>query len=110
MVRETWEVLLLFLLRINDTLLAPPTVGGRSSHASLSVFILSALIFNDVSNALLRPPLPAFSWGCREAGGEINGGAVRGVATGLRPLLPHAAVLEDGEGDAGQLETPPACR
>uniref|UniRef100_A0A3Q3FK96 Ral GTPase-activating protein subunit beta n=1 Tax=Labrus bergylta TaxID=56723 RepID=A0A3Q3FK96_9LABR len=27
MVRETWEVLLLFLLRINDTLLAPPTVG-----------------------------------------------------------------------------------
>lgn len=30
MVRETWEVLLLFLLRINDTLLAPPTVGGMS--------------------------------------------------------------------------------
>ncbi|XP_029632189.1 ral GTPase-activating protein subunit beta isoform X1 [Salmo trutta] len=28
MARETWEVLLLFLLRINDTLLAPPTVGG----------------------------------------------------------------------------------
>ncbi|XP_061114074.1 ral GTPase-activating protein subunit beta-like isoform X3 [Conger conger] len=28
MVRETWEVLLLFLLRISDTLLAPPTVGG----------------------------------------------------------------------------------
>uniref|UniRef100_A0A8C3AF95 Ral GTPase-activating protein subunit beta n=1 Tax=Cyclopterus lumpus TaxID=8103 RepID=A0A8C3AF95_CYCLU len=27
MVRETWEVLLLFLLRINDTLLAAPTVG-----------------------------------------------------------------------------------
>uniref|UniRef100_A0A674NWH6 Ral GTPase-activating protein subunit beta n=1 Tax=Takifugu rubripes TaxID=31033 RepID=A0A674NWH6_TAKRU len=27
MVRETWEVLLLFLLRVNDTLLAPPTVG-----------------------------------------------------------------------------------
>uniref|UniRef100_A0A8C5DL61 Ral GTPase-activating protein subunit beta n=1 Tax=Gouania willdenowi TaxID=441366 RepID=A0A8C5DL61_GOUWI len=27
MARETWEVLLLFLLRINDTLLAPPTVG-----------------------------------------------------------------------------------
>ncbi|XP_061745978.1 ral GTPase-activating protein subunit beta-like isoform X5 [Nerophis ophidion] len=25
--RETWEVLLLFLLHINDTLLAPPTVG-----------------------------------------------------------------------------------
>ena len=30
MARETWEVLLLFLLRINDTLLAPPTVGGQS--------------------------------------------------------------------------------
>ncbi|KAJ8369641.1 hypothetical protein SKAU_G00096690 [Synaphobranchus kaupii] len=28
MVRETWEVLLLFLLRVSDTLLAPPTVGG----------------------------------------------------------------------------------
>ncbi|XP_035238591.1 ral GTPase-activating protein subunit beta-like isoform X4 [Anguilla anguilla] len=28
MARETWEVLLLFLLRISDTLLAPPTVGG----------------------------------------------------------------------------------
>ncbi|KAK6303103.1 hypothetical protein J4Q44_G00255570 [Coregonus suidteri] len=27
MVRETWEVLLLFLLRLNDTLLAPPTIG-----------------------------------------------------------------------------------
>ncbi|XP_067095907.1 ral GTPase-activating protein subunit beta-like isoform X5 [Osmerus mordax] len=27
MVRETWEVLLLFLLRINDCLLAPPTTG-----------------------------------------------------------------------------------
>uniref|UniRef100_A0A8C5DL33 Ral GTPase-activating protein subunit beta n=1 Tax=Gouania willdenowi TaxID=441366 RepID=A0A8C5DL33_GOUWI len=29
MARETWEVLLLFLLRINDTLLAPPTVGAE---------------------------------------------------------------------------------
>lgn len=26
--RETWEALLLFLLAINDTLLAPPTVKG----------------------------------------------------------------------------------
>ncbi len=33
MVRETWEVLLLFLLRINDTLLAPPTVGGMPCPA-----------------------------------------------------------------------------
>jgi len=31
MVRETWEVLLLFLLRVNDTLLAPPTTGGEPS-------------------------------------------------------------------------------
>lgn len=35
MVRETWEVLLLFLLRINDTLLAPPTVGGTSLPPSI---------------------------------------------------------------------------
>lgn len=28
MTRETWEVLLLFLLQINDTLLAPPTAAG----------------------------------------------------------------------------------
>lgn len=28
--RETWEALLLFLLTINDTLLAPPTVKGTS--------------------------------------------------------------------------------
>ncbi|KAJ8400593.1 hypothetical protein AAFF_G00393620 [Aldrovandia affinis] len=34
MVRETWEVLLLFLLRINDTLLAPPTVGGSYTLAA----------------------------------------------------------------------------
>lgn len=27
--RETWEALLLFLLAINDTLLAPPTVRGN---------------------------------------------------------------------------------
>lgn len=36
MVRETWEVLLLFLLRINDTLLAPPTVGGKPPAAVLN--------------------------------------------------------------------------
>lgn len=34
MVRETWEVLLLFLLRVNDTLLAPPTVGGTAAAAA----------------------------------------------------------------------------
>lgn len=31
--RETWEALLLFLLAINDTLLAPPTVKGNLSLA-----------------------------------------------------------------------------
>jgi len=31
MARETWEVLLLFLLQINDTLLAAPTVQGSCS-------------------------------------------------------------------------------
>lgn len=30
MERETWETLLLFLLAINDTLLAPPTIKGMS--------------------------------------------------------------------------------
>ena len=43
-----------------------------------------------------------------EAGGEADGGAAGGVAAGLRPLLPHATLLEDGPRDAGQLEAPPA--
>lgn len=46
MVRETWEVLLLFLLRINDTLLAPPTVGGMSSPVrgspSFCIYVVSS--------------------------------------------------------------------
>uniref|UniRef100_A0A4W5RFI6 Ral GTPase-activating protein subunit beta n=1 Tax=Hucho hucho TaxID=62062 RepID=A0A4W5RFI6_9TELE len=37
MARETWEVLLLFLLRINDTLLAPPTVGDILDDANSSL-------------------------------------------------------------------------
>lgn len=41
MVRETWEVLLLFLLRINDTLLAPPTVGGISLPVLHNLYSLS---------------------------------------------------------------------
>lgn len=40
MVRETWEVLLLFLLRINDTLLAPPTVGGIAAATGSSIPVL----------------------------------------------------------------------
>lgn len=43
MVRETWEVLLLFLLRINDTLLAPPTVGGKSPLEVVSYSIVMVL-------------------------------------------------------------------
>lgn len=46
MVRETWEVLLLFLLRINDTLLAPPTVGGMSCPV-LHSFFCNYVVIND---------------------------------------------------------------
>lgn len=52
------------------------------------------------------PPPPSGRGG--EAGGEADGGAAGGVAAGVRPLLPHAALLEDGPRDAGQLEAPPA--
>lgn len=45
MARETWEVLLLFLLQINDILLAPPTVQG--------LFILFFLIYFWDSKSLL---------------------------------------------------------
>lgn len=48
MVRETWEVLLLFLLRINDTLLAPPTVGGMPPPVSHSPhYCIIIIIIND---------------------------------------------------------------
>lgn len=47
MVRETWEVLLLFLLRINDTLLAPPTVGGMPPPVSHSPHYCIIIIIND---------------------------------------------------------------
>uniref|UniRef100_A0A672J2I9 Ral GTPase-activating protein subunit beta n=1 Tax=Salarias fasciatus TaxID=181472 RepID=A0A672J2I9_SALFA len=43
MVRETWEVLLLFLLRINDTLLAPPTVGGKPLAEKLAEKLMAVL-------------------------------------------------------------------
>lgn len=44
MVRETWEVLLLFLLRINDTLLAPPTVGGSGQLCPQKTCLASILM------------------------------------------------------------------
>lgn len=61
---------------------------------------------------MTRPPSPMTrcslpSGRGREAGREADGGAPGGVATGLRPLLSHAPLLEDGPRDAGQLETPP---
>lgn len=50
MVRETWEVLLLFLLRVNDTLLAPPTVGGivAAGGCSLCLWTITGNVINDV--------------------------------------------------------------
>lgn len=48
MVRETWEVLLLFLLRVNDTLLAPPTVGGT---------VAAAVAYQSLTLTQLTPPL-----------------------------------------------------
>ena len=53
------------------------------------------------------PSLPPRRDG-REAGREADQRAVRGVVPRLHALLPHAALLEDGQGDAGQLEAPPA--
>jgi len=38
--RDTWEALLLFLLAINDTLLAPPTVKGLYLIVSLAKILL----------------------------------------------------------------------
>lgn len=55
MVRETWEVLLLFLLRINDTMLAPPTVGGQSARAPgprVRLFLSQSLSFGLVYSAV----------------------------------------------------------
>lgn len=37
--RQTWEALLLFLLSINDTLLAPPTVKGNFYICCFVIFI-----------------------------------------------------------------------
>lgn len=96
MVRETWEVLLLFLLRINDTLLAPPTVGGNVSpvlrNPSGCIFLLIINTYYD-SIALNSPSFS--SRGGREIGRETDGSAVRGVAAGMRSLLSHASILED---------------
>lgn len=60
-------------------------------------------------NRNLNDCFPSSSRGGREAGREIDGSAVRGVATGVCPLLSDTTILEDGKGDAGQLEAPPTC-
>lgn len=38
--RETWDALLLFLLAINDTLLAPPSVPGMINLLIMMIFKL----------------------------------------------------------------------
>ncbi|XP_066558893.1 ral GTPase-activating protein subunit beta isoform X5 [Amia ocellicauda] len=58
MVRETWEVLLLFLLRINDTLLAPPTVGGGIAEklAEKLISVLFEVWFLACTRCFPTPP------------------------------------------------------
>ncbi|XP_018581458.1 ral GTPase-activating protein subunit beta isoform X5 [Scleropages formosus] len=58
MVRETWEVLLLFLLRINDTLLAPPTVGGGTAEklAEKLISVLFEVWFLACARCFPTPP------------------------------------------------------
>lgn len=51
MARETWEVLLLFLLRINDTLLAPPTVGGQPTGTD-AIRVLFVVLWGNSSHLL----------------------------------------------------------
>ncbi|TRY57786.1 hypothetical protein DNTS_012048 [Danionella cerebrum] len=58
MARETWEVLLLFLLRINDTLLAPPTVGGGLAEklAEKLISVLFEVWFLACTRSFPTPP------------------------------------------------------
>uniref|UniRef100_A0A9J7YLI4 Ral GTPase-activating protein subunit beta n=1 Tax=Cyprinus carpio carpio TaxID=630221 RepID=A0A9J7YLI4_CYPCA len=58
MARETWEVLLLFLLRINDTLLAPPTVGGGIAEklAEKLISVLFEVWFLACTRCFPTPP------------------------------------------------------
>lgn len=56
MARETWEVLLLFLLQINDTLLAAPTVQGI--HSSFPpIYCLQCLTLYDMCSQEVLAPL-----------------------------------------------------
>ncbi|KAJ7999572.1 hypothetical protein DPEC_G00195810 [Dallia pectoralis] len=58
MARETWEVLLLFLLRINDTMLAPPTVGGGIAEklAEKLISVLFEVWFLACTRCFPTPP------------------------------------------------------
>uniref|UniRef100_A0A3P8YCL0 Ral GTPase-activating protein subunit beta n=1 Tax=Esox lucius TaxID=8010 RepID=A0A3P8YCL0_ESOLU len=58
MARETWEVLLLFLLHINDTLLAPPTVGGGIAEklAEKLISVLFEVWFLACTRCFPTPP------------------------------------------------------
>ncbi|XP_059426342.1 ral GTPase-activating protein subunit beta-like isoform X2 [Carassius carassius] len=58
MARETWEVLFLFLLRINDTLLAPPTVGGGIAEklAEKLISVLFEVWFLACTRCFPTPP------------------------------------------------------
>ncbi|XP_046880746.1 LOW QUALITY PROTEIN: ral GTPase-activating protein subunit beta-like [Hypomesus transpacificus] len=58
MARDTWEVLLLFLLRINDTLLAPPTVGGGTAEklAEKLISVLFEVWFLACTRCFPTPP------------------------------------------------------
>lgn len=109
MVRETWEVLLLFLLHINDTLLAPPTAGGKPPTWPLYPHSLYNYLITGCNNPVIFSLL--LSWGGRETCREVDGSAVWGVAACLCPLLSHATILENCKRDVGQLETSPSrCR
>uniref|UniRef100_A0AAY4EUW7 Ral GTPase-activating protein subunit beta n=1 Tax=Denticeps clupeoides TaxID=299321 RepID=A0AAY4EUW7_9TELE len=58
MARDTWEVLLLFLLRINDTMLAPPTVGGGIAEklAEKLISVLFEVWFLACTRCFPTPP------------------------------------------------------
>ncbi|XP_053568269.1 ral GTPase-activating protein subunit beta isoform X3 [Bombina bombina] len=58
MARETWEVLLLFLLQINDTLLAAPTVAGgiAESLADKLIGVLFEVWFLACTRCFPTPP------------------------------------------------------
>ncbi|KAL4646238.1 ral GTPase-activating protein subunit beta-like isoform X10 [Arapaima gigas] len=58
MARETWEVLLLFLLRISDTMLAPPTAGGGIAEklAEKLISVLFEVWFLACTRCFPTPP------------------------------------------------------